>query len=73
MVEGEKIKLDLFADDLIKFLELLKLGECSGLKINHGKSEIMSLGDFAHSSLKHGLFKSIKIKQMLKFWKFIHI
>ena len=44
MVDGEEIKLELFADDLtafllndnslLKFLELLKhFGECSGLKI----------------------------------------
>ena len=60
MVDGEDIKLELFADDLtafllndnslLKFLELSKrFGECSGLKINHDKSEMMSLGDFAHS------------------------
>ena len=60
MVDGEEIKLQLFADDLKAFLlndnsllffELLKsFGECSGLKINHDKSEIMLLGDYAHSS-----------------------
>ena len=61
MVDGEEIKLELFADDLtafllndnslLKFFELLKsFGECSGLKINHDKSEIMPLGDYAHSS-----------------------
>ena len=45
MVDGEEIKLELFAHDLtafllndnflLEFLELLKrFGECSGLKIN---------------------------------------
>jgi len=77
MVDGEEIKLELFADDLtvflfndnslLKFLELLKsFGECSGLKINHDKSEMMLLGDFGHSSLNHSLFESIKIKANVK-------
>ena len=49
MVDGEEIKLELFADDLtaflinynslLKFLELLKSFGCSGLRINHDKSE----------------------------------
>ena len=82
MVDGKEIKLELFADDLtafllnnnslLKFFELLKrFGECSGLKINHDKSEIMLLGDFAHSSLNHSLFKSVKIKASVKIWGFI--
>ena len=78
LVDGEEIKLELFADDLtafllndnslLKFFELLKsFGECSGLKINHDKSEIMLLGDYAHSSsLNHSLFKSVKIKASVK-------
>ena len=77
MVDGKEIKLELFADDLTAFLlndnsllkifELLKgFGECSGLKINHDKSEIMLLRDFAHSSLNHSLFKSVKIKASVK-------
>ena len=56
MVDGQEIKLGLFADDLtgflkndkslIKFLELVLLfGKCSGLVINHGKSEILLLGN----------------------------
>ena len=60
-MDGEEIKLELVADDLtafllndnslLKFFELLKsFGECSGLKINRDKSEIMLLGDYAHSS-----------------------
>ena len=77
MVDGEEIKLELFADDLtaflvndtslLKFLELLNsFGECSGLRINHDKSEMMLLGDCAHSSLSHTLFKTIKIKTYVK-------
>ena len=78
MVDGKEIKLELFADDLaafllndnslLKFFELLKsFGECSGLKINHDKSEIMLLGDYVHSSsLNHSLFKSVKIKASVK-------
>ena len=68
MVDGEEIKLELFADDLtafllndnspLKFFELLKsFGECSRLKINNDKSEIMLLGDYAHSSLNHSLLR----------------
>ena len=77
MVDGKEIKLELSADDLtafllnnnslLKFFERLKsFGECSGLKINHDKLEIMLLGDFAHSSLNHSLFKSVKIKASVK-------
>ena len=53
-VDAEEIKLGLFADDLTgflrntislhKFLELVgAFGECSGLRINHGKTEVMLL------------------------------
>ena len=75
MVDGEEIKLELSADDLTAFLlndnSLLKFlkrfGECSGLKIIRDKSEMMLLsGDFAHSSLNHSLFESIKIKANVK-------
>ena len=77
MVDGKEIKLQLFADDLtafllndnslLKFFELLKsFGECSGLKINHDKSEIMLLGDYALSSLNHSLFERVKIKASVK-------
>ena len=55
-VDKEEIRLSLFADDLTGFLNdnlslmnFLKLiedyGICSGLKINHDKSEIMILGN----------------------------
>ena len=77
MVDGKENKLELFADDLtalllndnslFNFFELLKsFGECSGLKINHDNSGIMLLGDYAHSSLNHSLFKSVKIKASVK-------
>ena len=72
IVDGEEIKLEPFAEDLtaflindtslLTFLELLNsFGECSGLRINQDKSEMMLLGDCAHSSLSHTLFKTIKI------------
>ena len=59
MVDGQEIKLGLFADDLtgflkndkslIKFIELVLLfGKCSGLVINHDKSEILLLGNSFH-------------------------
>ena len=68
MVDGEEIKLELFAHDLtafllndnslLEFLELLKrFGECSGLKINYDKSEMMLLGDCAYSLLNHNFLK----------------
>lgn len=54
MVDGKEIKLEIFADDLTafllndtslaKFLDLLEdFGECSGLRMNQDKSEIMLL------------------------------
>ena len=56
MVDCQEIKLGLFADDvtgflknnksLIKFLELVLLfGKCSGLVVNHDKSDILLLGN----------------------------
>ena len=59
-VDNEDIRLSLFADDLTGFLKdnlsllnFLKLiqdyGSCSGLKINHDKSEIMLLGNCAYT------------------------
>ena len=76
-VDGEEIKLGIFADDLtafllndfslLKFLELLeKFGECSGLKINNDKSEILVLGDCTNPSLNHNLFTALKVKTSVK-------
>ena len=59
-VDNEEIKLSLFADDLTAFLKnnlsvknFLKLideyGNCSGLRINHDKSEILLLGNHGYS------------------------
>ena len=59
-VDNEEIKLSLFADDLTAFLKnnlsvknFLKLideyGNCSGLKINHDKSEILLLGNHGYT------------------------
>ena len=60
-VDNEEIRLSLFADDLtdffdwddlslVNFLKLIQdYGSCSGLKINHDKSEIMLLGHCAYT------------------------
>ena len=79
MVDGQEIKLGLFADDLpwflkndkslIKFLELVLLfGKCSGLVINHNKSEILLLGNSfpAPPNLDHTPLKDVKIKISVK-------
>ena len=79
MVEGQEIKLGLFDDDLTsflkddksltKFLKLVSLfGECSGLTINHDKSEILLLRNSRSvpPNLDHTLFKEIKIKKSVK-------
>ena len=71
MVDGEEIKLQIFADDLtafllndislLRFLKLLELfGECSGLNINRDKSEIMLLGNSRNLSLDLNLLNGIK-------------
>ena len=62
-VDAEEIKLGVFADDLTgfltndislqKFLELVEaFGECSGLRINHDKSEVMLLGNSVRPFLR---------------------
>ena len=59
-VNNEEIKVSLFADDLTGFLKddlsltnFLKLiedyGTCSGLKVNHEKSELLLLGNGAYT------------------------
>ena len=77
MVDGEEIKLQIFADDLtafllndisiLRFLKLLELfGECSGLNINRDKSEIMLLGNSRNLSFDLNPLNGIKIKKALK-------
>ncbi len=77
MVDGQEIKLGIFADDLTAFLlndeslsRLLDLldnfGNCSGLKVNDVKSEILLLGNCTSSLLNHDLFKNLKIKSSVK-------
>ena len=79
MVDGQEIKLGLFADDLPwflkndkalkKFLELVLLfGKCSGLVINHNKSEILLLRNSfpAPPNLDHTPLKDLKIKISVK-------
>ena len=73
-VDTEEIKLGLFADDLTGFLknnnsleiflELVEaFGECSGLRINHEKTEVMLLGNRERLSLRNDTeIKNIKIK-----------
>ena len=77
-VDTEEIKLGLFADDLTgflkndislqKFLELVEaFGECSGLRINHDKSEVMLLGNSVRSSLRNDTeIKNLEIKHSVK-------
>ena len=75
-VDEEEIKLEIFADDLTafllndtsltKFLELLEdFGECSGLRINQDKSEIMLLGGCSNLLSEH-LVNRLEIKTSVK-------
>ena len=81
VVDNEEIKLGLFADDLTSFLKndfsltnFLKLvedyGSCSGLEINHGKSEILLLGNRTYilqeSSVVPDNINNIKVKKSVK-------
>ena len=77
-VGTQEIKLGLFADDLTgylkndhslkKFMELVEaFGECSGLKINLDKSEVMILGNRGHCSLRNDIeIRNLKIKHSVK-------
>jgi len=80
-VDNEEIKLGLFADDLTGFLKndlsltnFLKLiedyGSCSGLEINHEKSEILLLGNRAYTSQECNVvpdnIHNIKVKKSVK-------
>ncbi|KAL9967827.1 hypothetical protein ACROYT_G026124 [Oculina patagonica] len=75
-VDGEEIKLEIFADDmtafllndtsLAKFLDLLDdFGECSGLRMNQDKSEIMLLGGCSNLLPDH-LVNRLEIKTSVK-------
>ena len=81
VVDNEEIKLGLFADDLTGFLKnefsltnFLKLiedyGSCSGLEINHEKSEILLLGNRAYilqeSNVIPDNIHNIKVKKSVK-------
>ena len=81
VVDNEEIKLGLFADDLTGFLKndfsvinFLKLiedyGSCSGLEINHDKSEILLLGNRAYilqeSNVVPENIHNIKVKKSVK-------
>ena len=76
-VNNDEIKLSLFTDDLTSFLKdnrslvnFLKLiqdyGRCSGLKINHNKSEIMLLGNCAYTPQVSAVSSDLKIKKVVK-------
>ena len=78
-VDNEEIRLSLFADDstdffdwddlsLVNFLKLIQdYGSCSGLKINHDKSEIMLLGNCAYTPQQVSAVSSnLKIKKVVK-------
>ena len=75
-VDKEEITLSLFADDLTVFLKddlsltnFLKLiedfGTCSGLKVNHEKTELLLLGNLA-CTVQEATLKNIKIKRSAK-------
>ena len=79
MVDCQEIKLGLFADDvtgllknnksLIKFLEVVLLfDKCSGLVINHDKSDILLLGNSFPEppNRNHTPFKKPKDKDFRK-------
>ena len=81
VVDNEEIKLGLFADDLTGFLKndfsvinFLKLiedyGSCSGLEINHDKSEILLMGNRAYilqeSNVVPENIHNIKVKKCVK-------
>ena len=74
MVDGNEIKLVTFADDMTSFirdkpsyrtlLNVIKLlGTCSGLKINHDKTEVLLLGNMETSSSE---LEVTEIKKSLK-------
>ena len=77
-VDNEEIRLSLFADDLtgflkdnlslVNFLKLIKdYGTCSGLKINHDKSEIMILGNCSSTLQQDNVVScNLKIKKVVK-------
>ena len=77
-VDKEELRLSLFADDLTGFLKdnlslvnFLKLiedyGFCSGLKINHDKSEIMLLGNCSSTLQQdNSVSCNLKIKKVVK-------
>jgi len=77
-VENVEIKLELFADDLTgflrnyfslaKFIELVEVfGDCSGLRINPEKTEVLLLGNRAYvSERNYTEINNLKIKHSVK-------
>ena len=75
-VDNEEIKASLFSYDLTGFLKddlsltnFLKLiedyGTCSGLKVNHEKTELLLLGNLA-CTVQEAALNNIKIKRSVK-------
>jgi len=82
-VDNVEIKLELFADDLTgflkndsslaKFIELVEVfGDCSGLRINPEKTEVLLLGNRAYvSERNYTEINNLKIKHSVKVWEYI--
>ena len=75
----EEIKLSLFADDMTCILKdktsylnlfcvLEYFDECSGLKVNDEKTEILALGN---NSLQDSDFPKDNLVKLSKFWEYI--
>ena len=77
-VDGEEIKLEIFADDLTgfvrneqsfnRFLDTVEeFGKCSGLHINYGKTEILFLGIQTQTSGNEEFeIRKAKVKRAVK-------
>ena len=73
-VDNEEIKVSLFAEDLTRFLKddlanFLKriehYGTCSGLKVNHEKTDLLLLGNLT-CTVQETALNNIKIKRSVK-------
>ena len=76
VVDGNEIKLVIFADDMTSFVrdklshrtlfDILKLfGTYSGLKVNHDKTEILLLGNMEINSSEQGVNEISKVIKIL--------
>ena len=64
-IGGESTKLSLFADDMTCFVRdiLESFGSCSGLRVNHEKTEILALGN---SILHEKDFNNHRVCEIIK-------